>query len=463
MRSNILSTLRGGSTSSAALLLVSLLFSAAPALAQVQVAGLSLGAPQSAEPGEIVDVTVSLGSLINVSELAVVKFAVGYDPDVLVPVDATAGAALANWPLADFAAFDGETGFVIEGFTAQPVAVSPGVLVTVRFEVRSDAVDGAVGALSIAGAQPGQPAILLDALDAPETGIKVSTNASSVSVVGGVPCTPGDANVDGTVNTADAILVLRNVIDLVQFTPQQNCNADANVDGSVNTGDAVKILRTVVGLPRTAATSAAFARLEATADGARLIVEPAFGIHGLQATVRIPGHASLASLDAPAVGLLLDAADGTSHRIAWAAGDELGDGASSLQLELPVRGSAALELVELRVFDANGTEIPLQLEGAMVPSGDRLAAVRLSNHPNPFNPSTKIQFELPRRGTARVELFNAAGQRVRVLVDGELGEGAHEVVWNGTDDQGRTVSSGVYYARLASEAGEARHRLLLVK
>lgn len=462
MRIDILSTLRGESTTCAAVLLT-LFLSAVPALAQVQVAGLTLGAPQSAAPGDVIDVTVSLGSLVNVNELAAVKFAVGYDADVLVPVDATPGPALANWPASDFVAFDGATGFVVNGLTSPAVAVSEGLLVTLRFEVRLDAVDAAVGALSLVGSEPGQPAILLDALDAPETGIKVSTTTSSVTVVGGAPCTPGDVNLDGRVNTADAILVLRNVIGLASFTPQQNCNADANVDGSVNTGDAVRILRTVVGLPRAAAPVAARAYLERTARGARLVVEPALGVYGLQATVRLPRELSLATLASPTHGLLLDAADGNAHRIVWAADEELSAGAQGLQLDLPVRGDGAVELAELRIFDASGAEIQLQLEGSSVPTGDRLAAVRLSNHPNPFNPSTKIQFELPRRGTARIELFNAAGERVRVLVDGELAEGAHETVWNGTDDGGRAVSSGVYFARLVTEAGAANHRLLLVK
>jgi hypothetical protein len=463
MRIDILSTLRGGSTLRGASLLTTLFLAAAPASAQVQSASLTVSSPATAGPGDVIDVTVDLGSLFNVTELAAVKFAISYDADVLVPVDATTGAALGAWPSEDFVAFDGATGFVINGLTETPVTVSAGLLVTARFEVLVDAIDGAVSPLAIVGSEPGQPAILLDDLNSPSTGIKVSTTASSVTVVGGLVCTPGDVNLDGSVNAADAVVVLRSVIGLVQLDALQRCNADLDENGSIDTGDAILVLRSVVGLPKAPAAQSVNAWVEPSDGGARLVIAPASGVFGVQVTLRTSSTTFLATLDAPARGLRMDARDGMVHRIAWASAEELAAGASALSIELPLQGDRSVQVAAMQVFDANGATIPVHLEGDATPSGDRLTTVHLSNHPNPFNPSTKVFFELPSRGFARVELFNAAGQRVRVLVDGELAEGRHEVVWNGADDGGRAVASGVYFARLSSTAGEARHRLLLVK
>ncbi len=69
------------------------------------------------------------------------------------------------------------------------------------------------------------------------------------------------------------------------------------------------------------------------------------------------------------------------------------------------------------------------------------------NYPNPFNPITRIRFEVPRPERVRIEIYNVLGKRVRTLVDRPFDAGYHEVVWDGTDDYGRQVSSGIYYYR----------------
>jgi hypothetical protein len=75
------------------------------------------------------------------------------------------------------------------------------------------------------------------------------------------------------------------------------------------------------------------------------------------------------------------------------------------------------------------------------------------NFPNPFNPSTTIQFSLPERSNVRLEIYNSLGQRVTVLYAGEeLEAGVHQVVWNGVDQYNRNVASGMYIYRI--QAGD---------
>jgi predicted outer membrane repeat protein len=86
----------------------------------------------------------------------------------------------------------------------------------------------------------------------------------------------------------------------------------------------------------------------------------------------------------------------------------------------------------------------------------------MQNYPNPFNPKTIIGFSLPRTSDVSLEVFNLLGQRVIELIDQSMSPGYHTVVWNGKNDQGRMVSSGVYYYRLrAGEFTESRKMLLL--
>ncbi len=85
------------------------------------------------------------------------------------------------------------------------------------------------------------------------------------------------------------------------------------------------------------------------------------------------------------------------------------------------------------------------------------------NAPNPFNPSTKIAFNLDNDGPARLEIFNTRGQLVRVLSDGPLAAGQHVLTWNGRTDGGRQAASGTYFYRLTFGDQRVTKKMSLVK
>ena len=85
------------------------------------------------------------------------------------------------------------------------------------------------------------------------------------------------------------------------------------------------------------------------------------------------------------------------------------------------------------------------------------------NYPNPFNSSTLIPFALPQAGPVRLEVFNLLGQRVRLLADGPRAAGSHRVAWDGRDERGRSLRSGVYFYRLKGAGFAAQRRLLLLR
>ena len=70
------------------------------------------------------------------------------------------------------------------------------------------------------------------------------------------------------------------------------------------------------------------------------------------------------------------------------------------------------------------------------------------NFPNPFNPSTRIAFQLPASGHALLQVYNVLGQKIRTLVDGELAAGAHAAIWDGLTDRGEQAAGGIYFYRL---------------
>jgi len=85
------------------------------------------------------------------------------------------------------------------------------------------------------------------------------------------------------------------------------------------------------------------------------------------------------------------------------------------------------------------------------------------NVPNPFNPMTKISFDLSRSGAVRLGIYDLRGLLVRRLVSENLAAGSHTVRWDGMDDGGRSVSSGVYLYRLESLTGVQERKMVLVR
>jgi flagellar hook assembly protein FlgD len=83
--------------------------------------------------------------------------------------------------------------------------------------------------------------------------------------------------------------------------------------------------------------------------------------------------------------------------------------------------------------------------------------------PNPFNPSTTIRFSLPERAEASLAVFDITGRLVRTLAAETLPAGRQTQVWDGRDDRGARVSSGVYLVRLQAGGHVATQKILLLK
>lgn len=97
--------------------------------------------------------------------------------------------------------------------------------------------------------------------------------------------------------------------------------------------------------------------------------------------------------------------------------------------------------------------------GGILPKGYRL----YQNYPNPFNPVTDIRFDLPEQSPVEISVFNLLGQNIRSLVDATLPAGSHRIEWDGRDNDGRAVSSGIYFYNLKTQTFSAKKKMLLLK
>ncbi|MCB2230547.1 DUF4397 domain-containing protein [bacterium] len=150
---------------------------------------------------------------------------------------------------------------------------------------------------------------------------------------------------------------------------------------------------------------------------------------------------------------------------------------------MPVYGKSS----EAEVGVETGQSFYLEIDGARINetftwtgNGDRIEISALTsqsagsntvpdsyelaqNYPNPFNPSTVISFSMPSAGHAKIEVYNVLGHRVTTLFDGQAGSGTTEVVWNGRNERGETVSSGVYFYRLTTDSYTDTKKMMLLK
>ncbi|HEX9615046.1 MAG TPA: T9SS type A sorting domain-containing protein, partial [Bacteroidota bacterium] len=117
-------------------------------------------------------------------------------------------------------------------------------------------------------------------------------------------------------------------------------------------------------------------------------------------------------------------------------------------------------------FALNGLEAVIssveeaeEIAGSEIPTSFDLK----QNFPNPFNPSTMIQYALPVTGPVKVEVFNILGQKIATLVDRIQTAGSWQVEWTGRDDMNRVVATGIYLYRISSPSFTMTKKMVFMK
>tara|TARA_B100001971_G_scaffold124740_1_gene114850 strand:- start:3051 stop:3368 length:318 start_codon:yes stop_codon:yes gene_type:complete len=85
------------------------------------------------------------------------------------------------------------------------------------------------------------------------------------------------------------------------------------------------------------------------------------------------------------------------------------------------------------------------------------------NYPNPFNPTTTIRYDLPKRSQVTLGIYDILGKQIKTLMNQSQDAGKRIAVWDGTDDLGRTVSAGVYLYRIQADEFTQTRKMLLLK
>lgn len=149
--------------------------------------------------------------------------------------------------------------------------------------------------------------------------------------------------------------------------------------------------------------------------------------------------------------LFVDAANGDYHLTASSPCIDAGDPNSPLDPDGTIVDMGAF------YFDQN-----VEIEDSVLQG----AKYSLSNFPNPFNPSTTIEFSIEQNQQneqIKLEIYNIKGQKIKQLISDQFSAGQHSVVWDGTDDNSKTVSSGIYFYKLKVGEFEEIKKMILLK
>ncbi|MCK6557960.1 lamin tail domain-containing protein [bacterium] len=151
--------------------------------------------------------------------------------------------------------------------------------------------------------------------------------------------------------------------------------------------------------------------------------------------------------------------------------DDLGDFDGNLD-SIYVKGDSIRSLIGIQYFSFDNYKLLPRNNRDVVRGPSTAVAGRETpplryaleqNYPNPFNPGTTISFELRQHGRVSLTIYNMLGQKVKTLMAAVKPAGRHVIAWNGTDDRGQAVPTGVYFYRMQAAGFEKVNKMLLLR
>jgi hypothetical protein len=156
---------------------------------------------------------------------------------------------------------------------------------------------------------------------------------------------------------------------------------------------------------------------------------------------------------------LVDSVSAFLDSLTAAVSDSLRD---SLNVELARLGPLQ-ELVGLPVAEAAEKALGTPTHVDDNPILNPKEFVLQQNYPNPFNPATQISYHLPKAAHVKLAIYNLQGQEIKTLVDEFQSAGKKSVIWNGTDSQGKEITSGIYFYRLSAGRFRETKKMILMR
>jgi len=331
-----------------------------------------------------------------------------------------------------------------------------------------------------------------ETLVADSAGTEIPPCPTGVEVVGrfcvGEP--PCDVDGNGRSNVLDIIRLVRCALggpDSAAVCPDSvAARADCNEDGSIDVRDVICCVRKILafglgGMDQPKTASAARIGFDGPAEWsapdegiARLKVQPGSDFGGISFGIEAAPGTDITNVALPAGTKYHIDVDRTDPRMARVLivrlSDAVPDEPLRLLVQFEARPGGVPEGAEMKIVRAEsgswsglpaGTEIT---SGAVViPAGSPAAPRVFPARPNPFTDATDIAYDLPAQRHVTLRVYSATGKLVRTLVDATVPLGLHRTAWNGRDETGRVVASGIYFVKLSTGDAESTIRVMRLR
>jgi hypothetical protein len=141
-------------------------------------------------------------------------------------------------------------------------------------------------------------------------------------------------------------------------------------------------------------------------------------------------------------------------------------------IELPTEHTGLIKFAFYNQIEANGIADytvffkDIKIESMTAEKDNPIIPIKtelFANYPNPFNPETTIKFAVKNDELVSIDVYNIKGQKVKTLIDDVVKKGEYSIVWNGTDDNGKNVSSGIYFYKMKTKDYSAVNKMILLK
>jgi len=288
----------------------------------------------------------------------------------------------------------------------------------------------------------------------------------------------GDITEDGSITSFDAAQILQFVVGIITLDAVHQAIADVSGNSLVNSFDASLILQYTAGfittfpagltfttksaLPPVPQGIIALKESEKTHSGFTYNLYVENGAHIFSGQWELQYDRTMATFEGAELidwkedYILYSNDDDATLKIAFAGSTPIdGDG---ILIKLHFSGEPG-EKNGLRVVKASLNEQEIVMTTAGIPSNFNLE----QNYPNPFNPITTINYQVPEQTIVELSIYNILGQKVRTLVNENKSPGYYDITWNGRDDSGVPVASGIYFYRLKTESYIKTRRMVLIR
>ena len=297
-----------------------------------------------------------------------------------------------------------------------------------------------------------------------------------------VPYAPGDADFDSDTDINDVLTVVDFILEEDYPTEDEFRNVDVNMDEEINIADVIMMVDIIFGSAgRTMdfdPSELAYIDLVPDLENSRLVLEIEYNspIRGIELELKYDSE--IVQIQSPRLfnfqeNVLTSSRSMEQGMMKFIAADLSGEfieSSNSSFLAIPVEfnghnyetGSVILDAVKLSGLDGNLIDLVMRSatsEVKLIPGQFALQ----QNFPNPFNPSTEIRFDLAEGGYVELSVFNMVGQEVRTLTSENMQPGYHAIIWDGTDNMGYKVSTGMYFYTINTSQFKDTKKMLFLK